>query len=179
MRRKSPRLRINIDAPSLAQTMPSNASTPSPGEWYRPELPEEDIPLNLGTETTWDGMENIGVAQGRQRSNTVVGAVFPLFNGSAPSIGGLGLDLGPTTGDAEEPLQPQPHLDGTSSAYGFDLPTGAEFDNELTKRLLREKRQLKEQGRWVDDGDIEEIVSRRTIPEDQGVTDSNLLCNIW
>lgn len=158
--------------------MPAKDSTPSPGEWYRPELPEEDIPLNLGTETTWDGMENIGVAQGRQRSNTVVGAVFPLFNGSAP-ISGLGLDLGPTTGDAEGPLQPQPHLDGTSSAYGFDLPVGAEFDNELTKRLLREKRQLKEQGRWVDDGDIEEIVSRRTIPEDQGVTDSNLLCNIW
>ncbi|KAF8608102.1 hypothetical protein BDV93DRAFT_519163 [Ceratobasidium sp. AG-I] len=178
MRRKSPRLHINIDPPSLNEVMPPKASELPTGEWYRPELPEEDIPLNLGTETTWDGMENIGVAQGRQRSNTVVGGLFPPFNGSTPSINGLGLDTGPTTGDAEEPLQPQPHLDGVSSAYGFDLPVGAEFDNELTKRLLREKKQLKEQGRWVDDGDIEEIVLRRTIPEDQGVSDSNLLCNI-
>lgn len=174
-RRKSPRLHIDITAPSVRLDTPSEFGTPSAGVWYRPELPEEDIPLNLGAETSWDGTRRISVAQGRQRSNTVVGASFASLGTSPASMTGLGL----FSGDAEEPLQPPPNARGVSSAYGYDIPMGAEFDDELTRRLLREKRHLTEEGRWVDDGDIGSIESRRTVPDDQNTTASNLLCNIW
>ncbi|KAG8731287.1 hypothetical protein FRC12_019804 [Ceratobasidium sp. 428] len=124
-------------------------------------------------------MRHVGVAQGRQRSNTVVGAVFAPQSAVSSIASGLGLDFGPVMGDAEEPLQPPVHADGVSSAYGYGFPMGPEFDDELTRRLLREKRHLKEEGRWVDDGDIESIVLRRKVSEDQSGISPNLLCNTW
>ncbi|CAE7194517.1 unnamed protein product [Rhizoctonia solani] len=170
-RKLSPQLRINIANP-LNEL--SQSGTPPVGVWYRPELQEEDIPLNLGAETSWDGTKGISVAQGRQRSNTVVGATLASFGTSPCSMIGLGL----STGDAEMPLQPPPNSDGVSSAYGYNAPMGSDFDDELTRRLLREKRHLTEEGRWVDDGDIGSIVSRRAVPDDQNETAPNLLCNI-
>lgn len=133
--------------------------------------------MNLGAETSWDGMRQVGVVQGRQRSNTVVGPIFAPPTASSASAGGLGLDLGPVVGDAEEPLQPPVHNDGISSAYGLEFTVGADFDDELTRRLLREKRHLKEEGRWIDDGDIESIVLRRKVSEDQAEVSPSLLCN--
>ncbi|KAL5638225.1 hypothetical protein ACGC1H_005058 [Rhizoctonia solani] len=171
-RKLSPQLRIDI-ANSLSEpTVISQSGTPSAGVWYRPELPEEAIPLNLGAETSWDGTKGISVAQGRQRSNTVVRAAFASLGTSPRSMTGL------YTRDAEMPLQPPPNPDGVSSAYGYDVPMGSDFDDELTRRLLREKRHLTEEGRWVDDGDIGNIVSRRAVPDDQDETALNLLCNI-
>ncbi|CAE6439310.1 unnamed protein product [Rhizoctonia solani] len=174
-RKLSPQLRIDIANSSNGPAIISQSGTPASGVWYRPELPEEDIPLNLGAETSWDGTKGISVAQGRQRSNTVVGATFASLGTSPRSMTGLGL----YTSDAEMPLQPPPNSDGVSSAYGYDVPMGSDFDDELTRRLLREKRHLTEEGRWVDDGDIGRIVSRRTVPDDQNETTTNLLCNIW
>lgn len=144
----------------------------TPGVWYRPELAEEDIPLNLGAEISWDGTKGISVAQGRQRSNTVAGASLTSLGTSPPLTNGLGFCVA----EAEEP-QP-PNAPGDSSAYGYGVPLSADFDDELTRRLLREKRQLIEEGRWIDDGDIGSIESRRTVPDDQN-TASNLLCNTW
>ncbi|KAJ1305922.1 hypothetical protein OPQ81_010641 [Rhizoctonia solani] len=168
-RKLSPQLRIDVANSLNEPGIISQSGTP--GVWYRPELPEEDIPLNLGAETSWDGTKGISVAQGRQRSNTVVGATLASLGASPCSTIGLGL----YTGDAEMPLQPR---DGVSSAYGYDTPMGSNFDDELTRRLLREKRHLTEEGRWVDDGDIGSIVSRRAVPEVQNETAMNLLCNI-
>lgn len=173
-RKLSPQLRIDITNPLNEPGIISQSGTPSAGVWYRPELPEEDIPLNLGAERSWDGTKGISVAQGRQRSNTVVGATFASLGTSPRPMTGLAL----YTGDAEVPLQPPPNSDGVSSAYGYDIPMGSDFDDELTRRLLREKRHLTEEGRWIDDGDIGNIVSRRTVPEDQNETAPNLLCNI-
>ncbi|CUA74545.1 hypothetical protein RSOLAG22IIIB_05605 [Rhizoctonia solani] len=173
-RKLSPQLRIDIANSFNGPAIISQSGTPAAGVWYRPELPEEDIPLNLGAETSWDGTKGISVAQGRQRSNTVVGATFASLGTSPRSMTGLGL----YTSDAEMPLQPPPNSDGVSSAYGYDVPMGSDFDDELTRRLLREKRHLTEEGRWVDDGDIGRIVSRRTVPDDQNETTTNLLCNI-
>ncbi|KAH7329869.1 hypothetical protein B0J17DRAFT_680030 [Rhizoctonia solani] len=173
-RKLSPQLHINIANSLTEPGIISESGTPSSGIWYRPELPEEDIPLNLGAETSWDGTKGISVAQGRQRSNTVVGATIASLGTSPRSMTGLGL----YAGDAEVPLQPPPNSDGVSSAYGYDVPMGSEFDDELTRRLLREKRHLTEEGRWLDDGDIGSIVSRRTVPDDQTETAPNLLCNI-
>ncbi|KAG8697356.1 hypothetical protein FRC08_006577 [Ceratobasidium sp. 394] len=178
-RKASPRLQIDTGSPFLGQSTLAQSSTSGIGTWPRAGLPGEDTPLNLGAETPWDGMRHVGVAQGRQRSNTVVGAVFAPTSASSlvASDLGLGLELGPVVGDAEEPLQPPVHVDGASSAYGYGFPMGAEFDDELTRRLLREKRHLKEEGRWVDDGDIESIVLRRKVSEDSEIG-SNLLCNV-
>ncbi|QRV98012.1 hypothetical protein RhiJN_26031 [Ceratobasidium sp. AG-Ba] len=178
-RKASPRLQINTGSPFIVPGTISDASTPALGTWYRPGLEEEDIPMNLGAETSWDGTRQVGVAQGRQRSNTVVGPVFAPPVAASASVPGLGLDLGPMIGDAEERLQPPLHNDGVSSAYGLEFTVGADFDDELTRRLLREKRHLKEEGRWIDDGDIESIVLRRKVSEDHGEISSNLLCNKW
>ncbi|EUC57453.1 glutaryl-CoA dehydrogenase, putative [Rhizoctonia solani AG-3 Rhs1AP] len=171
-RKLSPQLRIDVANSSNGPAIISQSGTPSAGIWYRPELPEEAIPLNLGAETSWDGTKGISVAQGRQRSNTVVGATFASLGTSPCSMTGL------YTRDAEMLLQPPPNSDGVSSAYGYDAPMGSDFDDELTRRLLREKRHLTEEGRWVDDGDIGSIVSRRTVPDDQDEIALNLLCNI-
>ncbi|KAG8745169.1 hypothetical protein FRC10_008622 [Ceratobasidium sp. 414] len=172
-RKASPRLQINTGFRGQS-TLPQSST--GVGTWSRAGLPGEDTPLNLGAETPWDGVRHVGVAQGRQRSNTVVGAVFAPQSATSSTASGLGLELGPVIGDAEEPLEPPVHVDGVSSAYGYGLPMGAEFDDELTRRLLREKRHLKEEGRWVDDGDIESIVLRRKVSEDSEIG-SNLLCN--
>ncbi|KAG8708926.1 hypothetical protein FRC11_006038, partial [Ceratobasidium sp. 423] len=127
-RKLSPQLRIDIANSLNEPEIISQSGTPSAGVWYRPELPEEDIPLNLGAETSWDGTKGISVAQGRQRSNTVVGATFASLGASPRSMTGLGLH----TGDAELPLQLPPNSDGVSSAYGYDAPLGSDFDDELT-----------------------------------------------
>ncbi|KAF8706673.1 hypothetical protein RHS03_04755, partial [Rhizoctonia solani] len=172
-RKLSPQLRIDIANPLNEPGIISQSDTPSGGVWYRPELPEEDIPLNLGAERSWDGTKGISVAQGRQRSNTVAGATFASLGASPRSVTGLGL----YAGDAGMPLQPPLNPDGVSSAYGYDAPLGSEFDDELTRRLLREKRHLIEEGRWIDDGDIGSIISRRAVPDEQSEAAPNLLCN--
>jgi hypothetical protein len=174
-RKLSPRLHIDILNSSHEPNVVSESGTPADGVWYRPELPEEDIPLNLGAETSWDGTKSISVAQGRQRSNTVAGVNLASSGTSPPQMAGLGLYIG----DAEEALQPPPNAVGVSSAYGYDLPLSADFDDELTRRLLREKTHLTQEGRWIDDGDIQSIVSRRTVPDNQNETAPNFLCNTW
>ncbi|CAE6377946.1 unnamed protein product [Rhizoctonia solani] len=173
-RKLSPQLCIDITNSLNEPGIMSQSDTPSADIWYRPELPEEDIPLNLGAERSWDGTKGISVAQGRQRSNTVVGATFASLGTSPHSMMGPGF----YTGDAEVPLQPPLNADGASSVYGYNAPVGSEFDDELTRRLLREKRHLTEAGRWVDDGDIGSIVSRRAVPDEQTEAAPNLLCNI-
>ncbi|KDN40115.1 hypothetical protein RSAG8_08315, partial [Rhizoctonia solani AG-8 WAC10335] len=126
-RKLSPQLRIDIANSLNKPGIISQSGTPSAGVWYRPELPEEDIPLNLGAETSWDGTNRISVAQGRQRSNTVVGATIASLGTSPGSMTALRL----YTGDAEMPLQPPANSDGVSSAYGYDIPMGSDFDDEL------------------------------------------------